>query len=93
MEVRTRLSGGEVAGLLSAILEYNGFRPLRVELFFVGSESHTGVMQPDEFACEVVCEHPGLKVRVEPEEQQDRLLQQMAAVVAMTPNALPKARA
>jgi len=62
MESRTRLTHEDVAALLESVYVYNGYTNVRT----IGFYDEQG--QPIQFIAEVVCDVPGLKVRVAPDE-------------------------
>ena len=77
METRTRLSRAELADVLSGVFAYNGMKTTDVQFLLDGA--------PVDVVAEVVCEAPGLVMRVEPEDHRDPLVRQMEQVIAMTP--------
>ena len=87
MEIRLQLSGKDIAGLLASVCEYNRLAPLRVE-FVLDAENHVvGPIDAAAIRAEVVCEHPGLTVRVEPESERNLLREQMEEIISHTPRA------
>jgi hypothetical protein len=76
-----------VAGILASVLEYNRMKPTQVIFSLDGN-----AVPADRLCAEVVCEHPGLKIRVEPEEEQDQVVRQMEEVISLTPSVMPRER-
>jgi hypothetical protein len=64
MKARFELSAEDLSGILSAVFEYNGLSPLRVE--YLDAEGQPIVLEK----AVVECELPGLRVRVAPDDCQ-----------------------
>lgn len=62
MESRTRLTHEDIASLLESVYVYNGYSAVKTIGFY---DEHG---QSIRFVAEVVCDVPGLKVRVAPDD-------------------------